>query len=195
MSGSFVFNVLTDNEIMGYYNTALVYNVNKNDIGQLLVVENKFTTDDMGGSAEKVDIFVVMSDTSIVDLGTITNTSKFFVPVTGSESGTYNLLGIMEVLDSKGVEYRGLLVVTRIMSNFILDAKTHKVVSHYYNICSDEVSKFLEDNPMIDGWLAKKQVVLQGNFKEEILKVLETSKESNELSEYSYDLYKKALES
>lgn len=220
MENTFEFNELSLQDVNRYKEEALVFNICKDNLHDVHIIENKFTTIDMGGSAECVDIYLDVLeseyDEDIVDLisdiadesmkdflnpreynlkniNEYLDPKNFFINVQDADSGTYNLAGMIELLDSKGIEYRGILVVTRVMSNFILDKLQHKSTASYYYFCSKEAYDFLEENPMLGGWLAKHKVILTSNYKEDILELLDICKDDGTLSEYSYDIYKKVF--
>lgn len=197
VDNKFEFKTLSINDINMYRESALVCNVSRKYINDVVVVQNEFDTDDMGGSAQYVDIFVVFGDSSeLVDVGSLVEKKNFFLKELDSESGRYNLGGMIDLVESvsgKGVV--GILVVSRVMSDFILDRSNSNSYSVYYSICNSELSNFLNENPVIDGWLVKKGIILgEYNFKEKILDIIESSSKSGELSDYNYNLYKNLVE-
>jgi hypothetical protein len=187
----FQFNEIVPEELKKYNENAFVFNVSIDELKKIQVVENKFVTEDLGSSCESVDIFVDTMDEGLKIIDTYLNKHSFFAAEGDSESGIYTVGGMIELLESKGVQFKGILVVVRTMSNFMLDSKDVNSYSSYYNICLAEVSILLEDNPALGGLLAKQKVRLSSNYREEVILLLNELHKSNKISIYSYDTFRK----
>jgi hypothetical protein len=189
----FKFNTISEKELSIFSDSAYVFNMPLDEIKKIQIVENKFTTEDMGESAESVDIFVDTVDKGLLVISDYLDKDNFFVSEAGSGSGVYALGGMLDLLETKEVAFRGILVVVRTASNFILDRKKLNSSASYYSICPNEVRDVLEKVPALDGWLAKNKVRLTNNFREEINNELNLALGMGNLSDYTYQLYKDAL--
>jgi hypothetical protein len=187
----FKFNEISHIELKNYNENAFVFNVSIDDLKKIQAVENKFTTEDLGSTSESVDIFVDTLGKGLLPVDNYLTKSSFLTKEGDSESGIYALGGMIELLETKGVQFKGILVVVRTMSSFLMDTKDVSFISSYYSICTNEVSILLGDNPALDGLLAKQKVRLSENFKREIILILDASLKNNKMSVYTYDTFRK----
>ena len=196
MSDFIQFNDITEEQINETYDNAYIFNISRELLSDLRITENKFDTEDMGSCAECVDIFVDIGDNFIerlVNIETLLKKKDFFTQESDSGSGCYLLSAILSFIDARDIKYKGVFVITRTLSSFYMDRKKTKIIGMYYNICSDEVSSFLEKNVEIHGWTAIKRLKLTDNYIEELKNCFELEYKMGKLSDFRYDVYKKLL--
>jgi hypothetical protein len=198
MIDSIQFNDLTKEQIKETFDKAYIFNITKEGLSNIKIPENKFDTEDMGGCAECVDIFVDIGDNFIerlVNIETLLKKKDFFTQELDSGSGYYLLSAILSFIDARNIQYRGVLVITRTLSNYAMDRKTNNISGIYFHLCPNEVSSFLEKHPEISGWVARKRLELTENYIEELKNCFDRDYKTGKLSDFQYDIYKKLLES
>lgn len=159
----FEFNELTDKDIKYFYNNAYIFNVTRKMMANQAVVLNSIRHKDFGKSSQKVDFYLKLNDNSnkFLSLNSVIEVNNYFMIVTGTGSGYYNLAGILDILEQKNIEFEGLLIITRTLSNFITDKQNYGSYSTYYNLCEDQnVNLFLNSYPAIYGLFAKNRITL-----------------------------------
>jgi len=198
METRFEFNTLTEDNIKAFSKKAFVFNISEEELCKVQLIKNEFHDDELGGSAECVDIFVDTVDkatklSTLIDISQYLDKSNYFVRESDSGSGVYALGGMIELLNSKDIEFKGILTVIRIMSNFAFDDKGNGSGCTYYSICPMGVCQFLQNNTDIDGWLAKNKVKLTENYKDEIIEVLEEALKDGRLLKFNHDNFKERV--
>lgn len=187
------FNDITKDELTKYNNKAFVFNMCLEEMKKINVIENKFTTEDLGESAEHIDIFIDLIDKDITHIRDFLNMGSFFIKETDSDSGIYNVGGMVELLESNKINFKGILVIVRAMSSFLLDRKDSSETCMYYSKCSKEIYDILENTPSLSGLLAKQKVRLTSNYKEEIIRQLDYALQNKIISKFTYDGYRKII--
>lgn len=152
------------------------------------IKEVAFDTNNLGGAAQKVDIYTVRKGIctpieSCIDLS--------LCRVEDEGCTTYNMKSILHFLNSCDIAFDGLLMITRIQSNFVLDKVKWKIYSEYYSICDKETGDFLEMSPSVNGYLAKRGIIVR--TMKDVREFIKKDYEDNYISEYSYLKYTSLL--
>jgi hypothetical protein len=164
--------------------------MSRKEVGTQQIVQNQFS-DDYGMSVECVDIMAVLENKA-GDMDTLYRLKRedlgsCFVPMTDSGSGVYSMSLVLSHFDMSGSKYSGILVVTRCMSNYVLDKKDSSINIVYYHFCSNLLGNILNEHPGLNGYLAKnRKRVYQ---RSQVRALLKRDLDAGLISKYLYDQY------
>lgn len=144
MNTEFEFNKVTREDIDNYLKTSHVFNNVKETIEKERVALASFDDERLGSSMEKLDVAVCRNGVWEV------------LDIEDKISG-YNEVPLGYLLS--GLDYDGVLIILRKMSNMILD-KCKSSITHYrYHVLSDAY-KEVEEDLSLYGVLAKNHIAL-----------------------------------